>query len=104
MGSPVSADSSSVALLLRIMPSAGTTSPARTRMVSPTSTSATGTPTIAAPVRLCATRGARSTRVFRSCSARDTAKSSRGDDAVLLGADELLAVEDEHGRVAAILH
>lgn len=57
MGSPVKADSSIIALGLRITPATAITSPARTRMVSPSATSTmamlwsrTSHPTMPTPV------------------------------------------------------
>ena len=59
-----------------MIPSIGITSPARTRMMSPTATSSIGMSAIDDPCRRCAIRGARSINDFRSRSARATAKSS----------------------------
>ena len=76
MGSPVSADSSTVAGPMPTTPSTGMTSPARTSSLSPTAMRATGMSSTLSSRRRCATRGARSTRERRSCSARETAMSS----------------------------
>ena len=76
IGSPVRAASSRMAPLLVITPSTGTISPARTSMASPTATSSMAMSSTALSLIRCATLGARSTRDFRSRSARATAKSS----------------------------
>ena len=60
MLSPVITDWSMAVSPVRIVPSTGTVSPARTRSVSPTCTSSTGTSTASPSRRMRAARGLRS--------------------------------------------
>ena len=76
IGSPVSTASSIIAPELMMIPSIGITSPARTRMTSPTNACSIGMSAINDPCRRWAILGARSIKDFRSRSARAIARSS----------------------------
>ena len=75
-GSPVSADSSTIASSLITIPSTGTTSPARTSTISSAPTSSIGSSTSSSPRRTSADLGARSTSAVSSRRARRFAVSS----------------------------